>query len=103
MPWRGELPCRLVVLALVWLILEDQRSELETKAYVSTAATCFAVQCSMTVFDDHVGLGVLAVLAQNGVCVRSDSLGAWPFIGTIDDPTTVGGWNIDPGTTADFL
>ena len=76
MPWRGELPCRLVLLALLCLILEDQRSELETETCVSAAATCFAVQCSMTVFDDHVGLGVLAVLARNGLCVRRDSLGA---------------------------
>ena len=61
--WRGELLCRLVLLALLWLILEDKKSEPETKAYVSAAARCFAVQCNMTVFDDHVGLWILAVFA----------------------------------------
>ena len=75
-PWRGELPCHIVLIALLWLILEDERSEFETMVYVSAAATCFAVQCNMTVFNDHFGLGILAVLVQNGLCVCRDSLRA---------------------------
>lgn len=35
------------------------------EVYVSAATTCFVVQCNRTVFEVLVGLGVLAVLAEN--------------------------------------
>ena len=65
LPGTASILVRLVLLALLWLILKDERVDLEMKVYFSAAITCFAVQCNTTVFDVHVDLEFLAVLAEN--------------------------------------
>lgn len=57
------LLCGLVLLALLWLVLQDEGAELEARIDFGLLTASLAVEGNATVFDLDIGLRILALLA----------------------------------------
>jgi hypothetical protein len=57
------LLCRFVLLALLWLIFQDEGAEFEARIDLGLLTTCLAVEVDAAVLDLDIGLGILALLA----------------------------------------
>jgi len=88
---------RLVLLAFLRLVLENERGELETKVDVGYVAASLTVQGDEAILDLSDSLGVAAFAAKNEFGDESVKvvLELRGFVGTIDDPAVVG--RIDVG------
>merc|ERR1711977_292455 len=61
----SSLLVSLVLLVRLWLILKDETTELEAEVDIGSLTTSLAIKYNMAILDNHVGLGVLALLAEN--------------------------------------
>jgi len=57
------LLCRLVLLAFLWLIFQDEGAELEARIDFGLLTACLAVEEDAAILDLDIGLGILALLA----------------------------------------
>lgn len=90
----------LVFLPLLWLVLEDERTELQTKVNVGSLAAGFAVEQDASILDVYVGLGILALLAKNELLDEPIKL-VLKFsclMGAVNDPTVVSGVRVGLGS-----
>ena len=80
-----------VLFALLWLVFQDKAAQLETEIDIRALSTSFAVQQNMSILDDNVCFGVLALLAENEFVDESVKviLKLWGFVGTIDNPAVI--------------
>jgi hypothetical protein len=87
----GSLLLGLVFLALLWLVLENETTELETQVYIRTLTTGFAIKENASILDHYVGFGILAFLAENEFVYEAIEviLQLGGLVGTVDDPTIV--------------
>lgn len=82
---------RLVFLALLRLILQDEGAELEATIDSGTLAARFAIQQNVSILEVDVGLGVLALLAKDkfGDEAVKVVLELGSLMRTIDDPAVI--------------
>ena len=82
----------LRLLSLLRLVLQDEGAELETEVDVGPLTTGLAVEHDAAILQDDVGLGVLALLAENesGDEAIQMFLELGGLVGTVDDPAIVG-------------
>lgn len=81
----------LVLLSLLWLVLKNERAELQTKVNFRALTASFAVKKDASIFDVYVGLGVLALLAKNELLDEAIKmvLKFGGIMGAVDDPTVI--------------
>jgi hypothetical protein len=90
----------LVLLALLGLVLQDKGSELQARVDLGDLAAGFAVKGDVAVLDVNVGLGVLALLAENefGDEAVEVVLELARIVGAVDDPAVVVGAGVGLGS-----
>ena len=96
----SSLLVSLVLLVRLWLILKDETTELEAEVDIGSLTTSLAIKYNMAILDNHVGLGVLALLAENKLIDEAIKviLKLGCLVGTIDDPSIVGRIRVGLGT-----
>jgi hypothetical protein len=82
---------RLVLLALLGLILQDEGSQLKAGVDVGDLAASLAVKRDVTILDVDIGFGVLALLAENELGDEAIEvvLQLASIVGAVDDPAVV--------------
>ncbi len=90
----------LVLLALLGLVLEDKRAQLQAEIHVGALAACLTVQHDAAILDLDVCFRVLAFLAENesGDEAIKIVLELGSLVSSIDDPTIVVGIRVGLGT-----
>lgn len=89
-----------VLLALLWLVLEDETAQLETEVDIGPYTASLAVKYDETILDNNLGFWVLALLAQNELIDETIEvfLELGGLMGTVDDPSIVGGVSVGLGS-----
>ena len=97
----GSPALGLVFLAtLLGLVLENEAAQLKAEVNVSALTTGLAVKNDVTILDVDVGLGVLALLAENKLVDEAIEvvLELGRIVSAVDDPAVVLGIHVGLGT-----
>lgn len=96
----GSLALRLILLALLRLVLQDKAAELEAEINIGALTASLAVENNVAILDDVLGLGVLALLAENEFVDEAVEvlLELGSVVGAVDDPTVVLGVDVGLST-----
>lgn len=92
----ARLLLRLVLLALLGLIFQDEGAQLQAKVYVRALTACLAVEYDVAIFDVDVGFGVLALFAKDELGDEAIKviLELGSLVGAVDDPAIVAGIDV---------
>ena len=95
-----SLLARLVLLALLGLVLENEGAELETRINFGNLSARLAVERDVAILDVDVGFGVLAFLAEDELGDEAVEvvLQLAGVVGAVDDPAVVGRVGVGLGT-----
>lgn len=96
----GSSALSLVLLALLGLVLKDESTKLQAEVNVGALTASLAIEDDVIIFDDDIGLRVLAFLAEDEFVDEAIEmvLQLGSIVGAVDDPTVVLGVNVGLST-----